>query len=549
MVSRIPPKDLPLVIKFGGGLHTRASEPDIDPAEASDGKNFLLDLENKELRPRRPFDLIGTVPNASEIRGGASLLKSDGTVSTLFQAGTKVYEWDGTTNFTPVGTVDATAKLRGHWATHNWVLEDKVLITDLSLAETVKEWDGTTFQSSTFTNEAAAAFGNFYAKYCSISNERAVFGNTKDGSSTTPHLIVGSAGSNYQQITVTDRPSSSLSTDDPFYIPMPDLNPINGMVEAFGVSVFSTEKGRLFNLNGTSAKDYSITEFFPGSAASGSESLAYIGTDIIYGRQGRIESVRDSQSFGNAESDDISAGIADVVAAYTGWTTVFNSRTNLVYLFPAGESEVWVFNNAIRLVRTLSANDQGQFVQQNEAQKLAGKLSPWMKWTTNHSMAFMPTFAMSMLDPADGLEYVFMGDASGNVYRMEGTGTSGDGGSSSIPTQWVSKVFSTPLDSEAYDVEGYIKYKKNLAATVTITFLCAGISAFDSSIQVSLPAISGANYFGGSVYFGVPFSSRLIRQKFKVPGQMSDFQVRVDVESNNEFAISEIGLRFKAASQ
>ena len=251
MVSRIPPKDYPLVIKFGGGLHTRASEPDIDPAEASDGKNFYLDLENKELRPRKPFDLIGTVPNASEIRGGASLLKSDGTVSTIFQAGTKVYSWDGTTNFTHVGTVDATAKLRGHWRSHNWIPSDKVIITDLSLVETVKEWNGTTFQSTTFTKETGAAFGNFYAKYCSVSNERAVFGNVKDGSSTSPHLIVGSAGSDFTQISVAQRPVSSLSTDDPFYIPMPDLKPINGMVEAFGVSVFSTEKGRLFNLTGT----------------------------------------------------------------------------------------------------------------------------------------------------------------------------------------------------------------------------------------------------------------------------------------------------------
>jgi hypothetical protein len=40
---------------------------------------------------------------------------------------------------------------------------------------------------------------------------------------------------------------------------------------------------------------------------------------------------------------------------------------------------------------------------------------------------------MSMLDPSDGLEYVFMGDDSGNVYRLEGTGTTGDGGSSSCP--------------------------------------------------------------------------------------------------------------------
>jgi len=202
--------------------------------------------------------LIGTVPNAAEIRGGASLLKTDGTVSTLIQAGAKVYEWDGATNFTEVGSCSATSKLRGHWRTHNYLLSDKVLITDLSLADTVKEWDGNTFQSVTFTDEASAPFGSFYAKYLTISNERAIFAHVKDGAATSPHLIVGSKTSDYTEISVANRPASSLSTADPFYLPMPDLKPINGLAEAFGALIISTEKGRLFNLSGSTAKDFSF---------------------------------------------------------------------------------------------------------------------------------------------------------------------------------------------------------------------------------------------------------------------------------------------------
>ena len=139
MIKKIGPEDVDIVLKFGGGLHTRASEDEIDAREASAGQNFLLDIENRELRNRPPFDLIGTVSNASEIRGGGSLLKSDGTVSTLFQAGTAVYEWDGLTAFTSKGTVNATAKLRGHWRTHNWTLDDKLLLTDLSFVEFINE--------------------------------------------------------------------------------------------------------------------------------------------------------------------------------------------------------------------------------------------------------------------------------------------------------------------------------------------------------------------------------------------------------------------------
>lgn len=533
MVAKIKNQDLDLTIKFGGGLHTRASEDEIDPREAFAGTNFLLDAENRELRRRPPFDLIGRVPNAAEIRGGGSLLKADGTVSTLVQAGANVYEWNGSTTFTKIGTVAATAELRGHWRTHNWVLSNKLLLTDLSLTDVVKEWNGTTFQSVTFTNQVPAAFGTFYAKYLNISNERAVFSHVRDPSTTSPHMMVGSKRSDYTNITIVNRPASSLSEADPFFLLVPDLRPINGHVEAFGTNVLSTERGQLFNLTGSSAKDFAFSEFYPGSAAAGEEAVAYIGNDIIYGRQGRIESVTDTNKFGDSEADDLTFGISDQIEGYAGWRIVYNSRLNRVYLFPDGISEVWVFNTAMK----------------------GGKLSPWMRWTTSHALAFQPTFVMSMLDPSDRLEYVFMGDASGNFYRLEGSGTSGDAGQTSIAMEWLTKLFSVPLDAELHDVQGYIKYHKSNAASVRIVFEYAGHSAFDEVITVTLPALSGANHFGGNVYFGgefyygVAFDGRLIRQPIQVPGQASDFQTRISIEGTSEFRINEIGLRFGASSQ
>ncbi len=297
-----------------------------------------------------------------------------------------------------------------------------------------------------------------------------------------------------------------------------------------------------------------MDEFFAGSNAAGSEAIDYIGNDIIYGRQGRIESVRDTNTFGNSEADDLTFQIADQIGSYSGWTIAYNGRKNLVYLFPMSRSEVWVFNNAMRTSRQVTQNVLGQFVEQSEVQKRAGNLSPWMRWKTNHALAFQPTFVMSMLDPSDGLEYVFMGDSSGNIYRMEGTGANGDGGSASQETFWTSKVFSAPLDAEAYNVEGYIKYKKNVAATVTLTLLAQGKTAFDQSITINIPAASTANYWGdpthywgGSNYFGVAFQNRLIRQHFDIPGQMNDFQLKVDIIGTGDFNINEIGLRLTAS--
>jgi hypothetical protein len=531
MVDRVKPQDVTVTIKFGGGLHTRASEDEIDPREAADGANFLLDLENRELRNRPPFDLIGTVPNAAEIRGGFSLLKADGSVALGIQAGATVYEWDGGTTFTPIGTVNSSAKLRGHWRSHLWALDDKILITDLTLNETVKEWDGTTFQSVAFTNELAVAFGNFYARYLSVTNERAVFSHVKAVSTTTPHMIVGCQRGDYTVITVSNRPSSSLNEQDPFFLLSPDLRPINGMQEAFGTSVLSTEQGRLFNLTGSSAKDFAFDDFYPGSHASGDESIAYVGNDIIYGRKGRIESVRDTNRFGDSEADDLTKQIANEVEDFTGWNIIYNSRLNRAYCFPDDQSEVWALNIAMR----------------------GGDVSPWMRWNTQHALAFQPTFVMSMLDPSDGLEYTFMGDADGNFYRLEGSGA-GDGGTSNITTEWLTKLHSAPLDAEVYNIEGYIKYRKNVAATVTLNFEYGGQTAFDQAVTITIPALSGIPYFGGDfyfggdVYFGVKFENRLLRQKFQAAGQASDMQVRVTVDGTTDIRINEIFLRMTAAS-
>lgn len=530
MPDKIGPDDLDVVIKFGGGLHTRASEDEIDPREAAGGNNFLLDLENLQLRNRNPFDLIGQVPNGQEIRGGGSLLKSDGTVSTLVQAGDTVYEWDGISTFTSVGTVDPNARLRGHWRSHNWSLDDKLLLTDLSLVEVVKEWDGITFADVAFTNEVPEPFGDFYAKYLSISLERAVFSHVRDPGQTIRHMMVGSKQTDYTQITVSNLPSSALSEEDPFFLLMPDLRPINGHVEAFGATMLSTQKGRLFNLTGSSAKDFSFDEFYPGSNASGEESLVYIGNDIIYGRQGRIESVTDTQRFGDSEADDLTRQVSDQVEGFAAWSSAYNSRLNRAYLFPENEPEVWVLNTALR----------GQ------------QLSPWMRWQTNHPLAFKPTFQMTMLDPQDGLEYHFMGDSFGNFYRTEGTGN-GDGGTTEISTEWLTKLFSAPLDTEAFNIEGWIKYRKGDAATVVLTFEFAGISVFNEAITITFPAVPGRTVYSGNShyndghFYGTTFSGRLTRQKYLVAGQGNEFQLRVQVTETSNFEINEIGVRLTAA--
>ena len=537
MVAALKGEPEPIILRFGGGIHSQASEDEINPLECANGQNFQLDQENTQFIPRDPFDLEGTVPNGAEIRGGGQLLKADGTVSTLIQAGDTVYSWDGFT-FTSVATVSPNAKLRGSLE-QNWQLDDKLLLTDMNLLEPVKEWDGTTLQ-----NISHNLAGDFVAKYGFVSNERAFFGNVISNAVATPHVLVGSERGDYLTLSVSDRPSSALNEQDAFFLTTPDLRPINGLVEAFQRVVLSSLRGSIWILTGQNSKDFAFNELYPLSGAVADESMAYIGNDIIYGRQGRIESVLATEKFADVQTDDITIPIKNLVNGVKTWRTIYNSRVQRVYLFPDSDNEVWVYHKDIANDRpgTLRLSDSPQTV------------SPWSKWTTRHQSNFMVTFVMNMFDPTDGLEYVFFGDASGNLYRMEGTKNQGDANSTNIASERLSRLFTVTGDASIYDLEGWISYRKDRAATVTMTFEAAGESVFNETITIQIPAVTnrptygGTTYYGGSDYYGVPFAGRLTRQKFGPPGRMDAFQVRLRVESTETFEIQEVGLRFQAAS-
>ena len=532
-----------ILLRFGGGLHTRASEDEIDEREAKDGQNVQLDLDNRELRNREPYDFLGTVPNAGEIRGFATLRQADGSVFFLVQGSDRVYDWDGS-SFTEMASVNASARLRGRKEA-NWVLEDKVLITDLNLSQPVMEFDGVTLANTSFNLP-----GSFLAKYCHIAAERAHFANVESNGVATPQLVAGSQRGDYTILSVTDRPSSSLNVQDPWFLLTPDLKPINGMVQAFTSTdntgtgqdqrlVLSSESGVLSKINGSDATNFAIAEFYPESAANGDESLRFIGNDIVYGRQGRIESVAATERFGDVAEVDISVPIKDQIETFTDWTTVYNSRNQRVYFFPSGVSELYV------LYKELLATD----------------LSPWFKWTTQHSLAFQPTAVMNMFDPDDGLEYTFMGDSSGNIYRLEGTGLSGDAGSANIEMEWLTGLARVNRQAQVYRVSGVLWYRANLSNTVKLRFEYAGEAVFNEEVEVVLPAVdtaagadhwgatgAEASYWGGDFYWNVPFAGRLTRQEFGPAGQSNAFQVRVIVDGVNKIEINSIGLNFEAAS-
>lgn len=526
-----PPTEFNLDVAFGGGLHTARPEDQIDPLEAAGGYNFDLDKSSTDLRLRRPFDELGTVPNGGSIRGGITLKKLDGTVFMAIQADDKVYSWDGFT-FAEIGTVDVTARLRGR-IEHAWELDESVLVTDLEKQEPVLQWDGVTLEEMPNNLD-----GDFKAKYCFVDKERAFFGNVESNSVDTPHLLIGSLRENNEILSVDDRPSSALSDEDPFYIPSPDLKPINGLVSAFGRTVLGTERGTTFNLIGETAKDFAITKLASTAAARGDESMIFIGDDIVFGRQGKIESVLDTDRFGDVEINDLSRWIADEVVDFESWTAVYNSRIDRAYFFPRDRSQVWVLEKSL----------------------LSTPLSPWTRWRTGHPMGFNPTFVMNMLDPQDGLEYVFMGDSTGKLYRLEGSGDQGDGGAYLITLEHISKLFSAPADLQTFDHFGHLRYRKGIPAEVTLTYQYAGVSAFDGEVVIDIqqdldfPVYTGIDaspnvaYYGGDYYYNEGFEGRLVRQNFGPEGQDNEFQIKTSYTETQAPDINRIINRFEAAN-
>jgi hypothetical protein len=518
------------VLRFGGGRNSRASEDQIDPLECADGQNFLLDPGNSEFRPREPFDLVGQVPNATQIDGLVTLQKTDGEVSMLVQAGQQVYEWDGVT-FTAVGTVASGAKLRGRTEAF-WPLADKVLIADLGLADNIQSWDGTSFAEETFLqSDGSTAFGPFRCKYIVVDDERAFYLNIHDNGSTFPHLLVGSQGGNYLIVDTATRPSSSASALDPFFLPTPQLKPINGAATAFGVLAISQEFGAFEKLSGSDATDYQLDKLHRGSGARGDEAMIATSNDVIYGADGHIESLRSTDKFGDTELDDISFKIRDDIETFDDWTLEYNDRLKRLYCFPTGEAEVHVCFTEF----------------------IGTQLSPWSKYTTRHEFNFTPTVVMTCFDPLDSLRYVFMGDSAGNLYRLEGTVGAGDAGGTVIEASRDSILNTSILDAETFGATGWAQFRKQLTDTLELRFLFAGESVYDKEISVSLPGVvfdtvyNGAAYYGGNFHYGARNENRLVRSTFGLAHFANQWQVRTKIESVNDFDLTEVGLRYDFA--
>lgn len=304
------------------------------------------------------------------------------------------------------------------------------------------------------------------------------------------------------------------------------------MVSAFGVISVSSELGNIYKITGSDSSDAQISKFFPRSNASGDEAMVYAGNDILYGRIGAIESLASVEQFGDVKNDDLTIPIEDEVLSEKDWEIVYNQRTKKVYFHPDGKNYIWELNLPL----------------------VGSGISPWVKLVTNHSSRMNPSAMMTCVDPDDGIEYTYWGDASGNLFRMEGTGEAGDAGSAAIKTTWRSKVFSLPQNMRAANFSGHVQYRSQEDATITIRFLFGGSFPSNESFTVTLKGGQGDAYWGGDFYWdgdnywGAKFDGRFRREEFDTAGHSEVFQVEIEYEGVEDIEINEIGLKFSGAT-
>lgn len=515
-------QDLSFTLKFGGGINSAASEDDVMENEAVSGQNFILDYKNRNLSPRNPIKKLGTAPNGGRINGFINHVDSDGVATIVIQAGTQLYNWDEVAGFRNVGTVSSSARLRGH-ERHYWPLDDVTIITDLALSSPVLTWNGSAI--ATMTHNLS---GDFKAKYCWVDNEKAYFSNIVSNSTAIPHMTVASKLSDYQNLSTSDRPTSSIGAADPFYLLTPDLRSINGMLGYFGNIVISTEKGSIYSINGSDSSDTTINPFYPRSYTTGNESMAYAGNDVILGRLGRIESLVSTQNYGDIATDDLTVPIKPDLSNLSNWLMAYNSRTQKIYIHADSDTSIWQYS------KDVGSSD----------------ISPWVKLKTLNSFGMNPTTMMSMIDPTDNLEYVYMGDSVGNIYKIEGDRGEGDCGENDIDTTWRSGILKIPQGYNATDFSGYVSYRALSDTQITLRFIFGGSYSSVDTITVPLKGATGGfyfggeNYFGGDAYFGSQFTGSFKRESITPSGTGEEMQIEISHTGTAFFEINEIGIRF-----
>ena len=515
---------------FGAGLNEQKGANIHEAAAGS--YNFELSKDTYQLRPRKPFDLLGTAPNGKPVNGIMQLVKKDDTETTLVQAGETVYQWSGSSTFTAVGTVDTDSNLRDC----QWSLDDYLVITDLAKETVVKKWDGTGF------NTLSTGLGtDLYAKYAVTHRGRVWLFNVKT-STDTPHLMVASAFENPISYNTTNRPGDanvSVGTEA-FYMLTPDLKPINGVAVFHGDLVISTKGGRIFKLTGTNSTNYAWTDFYAKSNAVGNESVVNMGNDVAYMREGgNIEALSGTQNYGDVSVDDLSRWIPTTVKDLTGAISIYDQSNQKVLFFVSGK--ILVFYKDI-FYGGVMVNPEGERM----------KLSPWSVYRSQLGGGSLSVEAAKyMKSPGTNTYTVIFGDDSGRLLDINGTGSGGDGGTDDIilfrKTRFVDERYGQKFNRIT---KGAVEYRRMTECTITLTHEWGDeLNTSDCTLTLKgPPTTSSSGYWGGESYWSgsyywseaFSFSDSVSKQNYSPVGRGSGVTLTISSENSVQYIVDSV---------
>ena len=486
-----------LTVTFERGVNENTT-PDI--AECSAGYNFDLSINQTSFVARKAFDLKATAPNGLPLTGLLQLVKRDGSESTLTVNGDRVYLWNGASTFTSKATVISPAKLRSVY----WSLGEYLVITDVSATNVVKTWDGVTF-ADIVTGLAKP----LRAKYAIVQLNRIwLFNITYDGVSY-PHMILASAFENPLSYDTSTRggPSTvgggTFATGlEAFFLLVPDMRPINGVCLFQNTLLISTMEGRLWNLTGTSAKDFGFVDFFDAEPSVGSECVTNIGNDVVFvSRGGEINNLMATQSFGNVRTYSLSRWIPQTTHDIVPRKIIYDQQNQRVLFFLPDQILV-LFKDLLAVAG------------------VEGVKSPWSFYRTVDPALFNTQDARYMYRPGTKEFTVFFGDALGRIYDLDGTGAV-DAGLYGITvfrrTRHIGPdiMNKTPWPWVEENITGRIRYKRlsPIDATVTLEWeneynqASTTVSMKGPGVLDVSPYWNGDSYWSGTDYWNGGFDA------------------------------------------
>lgn len=500
------------------------------------------------------FTSEGTINSSSGILSSYWSLDDELMITDLSKENV-IHSWDGAT-FEPhqhgigSGTIKTSSGVSQLGTTvtltvsaHGYSDDDLVDITGLSpdgangefviTNTTTNTFDYTSTSSTTASGTAETELMNdLFAKYSAVFNNRQWLFNITEGTTDNPHLILASKFEDANVFDPTQQAlphtAGGLTGNEAFFLVTPDLKPINGVAVFFNTLVISTVNGKMFKLVGNDATDYQIVEFYPGSSAIGTQTIANTGNDLMWmKRRGAIDRLSAVETSGDVQADDLSRYIPTEVQDLTDGIAVYDQFRQRVHWF--------VTDKVLTLDKTFLIEKPG--------------ISPWTVFDTEHPNLFN-TKAASYIRVPGGTEYdVYWGDSSGRVFKMNGTRGQGDAGSFSVITERTTREISE-IPFRFKDVIGRVEYRRRDKVTMQVIFEWAE-HIYTETAEVILKAElietetlfwGGDNYFGEDIYWNQGAIRRDLSANtgFSPGGKGEIYFITVRVQDTGDFLVNRL---------